>query len=82
MPYSSCSISRYQGRLITFSGGHKVEQPDQDKPVWESVPLIHIYNPDTRTWDCVGEIPYGYLLGKSIHIKENNIFFMGGLTGK
>ena len=82
MPYSSYSINHYQGHLITFGGGHKVKQPDQDKAVWESVPLIHIYNPDTRTWDCVGDVPYGYLLGKSIHIKENNIFFMGGLTGK
>ena len=31
--------------------------------------------------DGVGEIPHGYLLGKSIHIKENKILFMGGLTG-
>ena len=82
MPYSSYSINHYQGRLITFGGDHKVERPDEDKPVWELVSLIHIYNPDTNTWDCVGEIPHTYLLGKSVHIKNNEFLFMGGLTGK
>ena len=53
MPYPS-HINHYQGHLITFGGIHCVEQPDMDKPVWQSVPLIHIYNPYTRTWDCVG----------------------------
>ena len=81
MPYSSHSINHYQGHLITFTGGHKVELPDEDKPVWELVPLIHIYNPDTKTWDCVGDIPHGYLLCKSVHIRENKILFIGGLTG-
>ena len=81
MPYSSFSINHYQGHLITFGGGHHVEKQDKGKPIWQSVPLIHIYNPDTKTWDCVGEIPYGYLLGKSIHIKENKILFIGGFTG-
>ena len=81
MPYSSFSINYYQGRLITFGGDYQVERSDKDKPVFHSVPLIHIYNPDSRTWDCVGEIPYKYLLGRSIHIKENKILFIGGLTG-
>ena len=81
MPYSSCSINHYQGHLITFTGGRKVELPDEDKPVFELVPLIHIYNPDTKTWDCVGDIPHGYYLGKSVHIRENKILFIGGLTG-
>ena len=81
MPYSSLSINHYQGRLIKFGGGYCIEKLDKDELLWQSVPLIHIYNPDTRTWDCVGEIPHGYLLGKSIHIKENKILFMGGLTG-
>ena len=62
-------------------GVHQVERPDQEKPVWESVSLIHIYNPHTKTWDCVTEIPHGYLLGKSVHIRENKILFIGGLTG-
>ena len=56
MPYSSHSINHYQGCLITFGGGHQVEQLDKGKPLIQSVQLIHIYNPDTRTWDCVGEI--------------------------
>ena len=81
MPYSSVSINHYQGHLITFTGDHEVEQPDEDKPVWELVPLIHIYNPDTKTWDCVGDIPHGYLLGKSVHMKKNKVLFIGGLTG-
>ena len=81
MPYSSFSINHYKGHLVTFGGGYQVEQSDKDKAIWESVPLIHIYNPDTRTWDCVGEVPHGYLLGRSIHIRENKFLFIGGLTG-
>ena len=81
MPYSSFSINHYQDHLITFTGGRKVERPDDDKPVWEQVPLIHIYNPDTKTWDCVGDIPHEYYLGKSVHIRENKILYIGGLTG-
>ena len=81
MPYSSDSINHYQGHLITFTGDHKVERPDEDEPVWELVPLIHIYNPDTKTWDCVGDIPHGYYLGISVHIRDNKILFIGGLTG-
>ena len=82
MPYSSHSINHYQGHLITFTGGREVERPDEDKPVYELVPLIHIYNPDTKTWDCVGDIPHGYYLGLSVHIRENKILFIGGLTGR
>ena len=80
MPYS-LSINHYQGHLITFSGGHWVEQSNKDEPVYQSVPLIHIYNPYTNTWDCVEEIPYEYLLGRSVHIRDNKILFIGGLTG-
>ena len=81
MPYPSDSITHYQGRLITFCGVDLVEQPDEDKPIWKLVPLIHIYNPDTKSWDCVGDFPPGYYLGMSAHIKENKILFIGGLTG-
>ena len=81
MPYPSFSINHYQGRLITFSEYYHIEQPDEYKPVIQSVPLIHIYNPDIRTWDCVGEIPHRYLLGRSVHIRKNKILFIGGLTG-
>ena len=82
MPYSSFSINHYQGHLITFSGNYKNEHPDEGIPVCQSVPLIHIYSPNIKTWDCVGEIPHGYLLGRSVHIKENKILFIGGLTDK
>ena len=81
MPYSSYSINHYQGRLIVFTGDRKVERPDEDKPLYEPIPLIHIYNPDTTTWDCVGSVPVRYLLGMSVHIRENKILFIGGLTG-
>ena len=81
MPYPSLSINHYQGHLITFGGGYRVERPDIEKPVFHSVPLIHIYNPYINTWDCVGEIPYEYLLGRSVHIRDNKILFIGGLTG-
>ena len=81
MPYSSLSINHYHGRLITFGKVYQVEQPDTGKAVYTSVPLIHIYNLNTSTWDCVGEIPHGYLLGCSIYIGRNKILFIGGLTG-
>ena len=81
MPYSSLSINHYQGHLITFSGDHMVGQPGEDEPVWKLVPLIHIYNPDSKSWDCVGENPHGYYFGNSVHLTENKILF-GGLTGR
>ena len=82
MPFSSFSINHYQGCLITFGGHHWAERLHEDKPHLESVPLIHIYNPHTKTWERTGEIPYGYLLGRSIHIRESKLLFIGGLTGK
>ena len=81
MPYSSHSINHYQGRLITFGGSYQVEQVDEHNPVFQSVQLIHIYNPHTRTWDHVGEIPHGYLLGRSVRIRESRYLFIGGLSG-
>ena len=81
MPYSSHSINHYQGHLITFTGDHMIKQPDEDNPIFELVPLIHMYNPDTKTWDCVGDTPHGYYLGLSVHIRENKVLFIGGLTG-
>ena len=81
MPYSSLSINHYQGQLITFTGDRLVEQTDEDKSAWSLVPLIYIYNPGTKSWDCIGESPLGYLIGYSVHLEENKIFFVGGLTG-
>ena len=81
MPYSTWSISHYQGHLITFSGCCCVEQPNSDGLVGQSVPLIHIYNEYTNTWDCVGEMPYEYSLGRSVHLSDNKVLFIGSLTG-
>ena len=81
MPYSSFSIIHYQGHLIIFGGHHWAKRLGEDKPYWESVPLIHIYHSRTKTWKCAGEIPYRYLLGRSIHIREKTLLFIGGLTG-
>ena len=81
MPYSSLSFNHYQGHLIIFSGDYKIEQPNTGKPVYQSVPLIHIFNHYTNTWDCVGEIPCEYLISVSVHISDNKILFMGGYTG-
>ena len=81
MPYSSLSINHYQDRLITFSGDYKIEKPNTENPVYQSVPLIHTFNNYTNTWDCVGEIPYEYLIGRSVHIRDNKILFIGGFTG-
>ena len=81
MPYSSWSINHYQGHLIAFNGDRKVEKLGQRKSTWELISLIHLYNPDTKSWDYVGDVPCSYLMGKSVHINENTIFFIGGLTG-
>ena len=81
MPYSSWSINHYQGRLIIFTGDHRVEQPGQSKSTWELISHIHLYNPNTKSWDHVGDVPYDYLMGRSVHIRENKILFISGLTG-
>lgn len=81
LPYSSPSISHHQGHLITFSGNHLIEQTDNDNLVWESVSEIHLYNPDTKVWDYVGEVPYNYTSGMSAQLSSNKILFIGGLTG-
>ena len=81
MPYSSYSINYYQGRLITFTGDRLRKQKDKDVPEWELVPLAHIYNPDLKCWECVGDISCGYHFGKTIYVRKNEILFIGGLTG-
>ena len=81
MPYSSYSINHYQGRLITFTGDHLIAQEDKTEPEWELVPLIHVYNPNLKCWDCVGDISCGYHFGKTVFTKKNEMLFIGGLTG-
>ena len=84
VPYSSHSMICYQGRLITFTGFNLAEEQNSEPTFSENcklVPVIHIYNPDTMSWDCVGDVSCGYALGRSVRIGENRILFIGGLTG-
>ena len=77
MPYSPWSITHYQGRVIIFNGDRMVEQSGN----WELVQMCYLYNPNTRSWDYVGNDFHDYKLGKAVHLGENKIFFVGGLTG-
>ena len=81
MPCLSTSINHYQGHLIVFNGANPVECPGEEEPAYQLVPLVHLYNPNTRCWDCVGSTDYPYHLGRSVHIWENKILFIGGSTG-
>ena len=81
MPFSSYSINLYQGHLISFTGDRLMKQKGKNIPEWEMVPLAHIYNPDLKCWDCVGDISCGYHFGKTVYIRKNEILFIGGLTG-
>lgn len=82
MPCASFSINHFHGHLITFTGDRLVEKSDEDKAIYELVPLIHMYNPDTKSWDHVGSISQSYYLGRSVRIKENRFLFIGGMHGK
>jgi len=82
MPCTGSSINHYRSRLIVFTGDKLVQQADKASPVWALDPFIYIYNDSTKSWDCVGEIPHAYLFGHSVHLKENKIMFVGGLTGE
>ena len=78
-PYFSASINHYQGRLITF-GGCLIDQTNKEKQVRESIPRIHLYDPNTESWDCVEKIPYGHIFGLSVQLNESKILFIGGLA--
>ena len=79
LPYYTTSINYYQNHLFFFTGEQPIEQLNKDKPGWRFVPLIHMYNIHTNTWDCIGDIQHGYCFGPSIHVKENEILFIGGM---
>ena len=79
LPYCSRSINHYQSHLVTFSGDYLIELMNE---VWESVPYIHIYNPDAKSWDRVDEVvPHNYYFGMSVWLSESKILFIGGLKG-
>ena len=86
MPYSSWSINHYKNKLIVFTGDSLVQPKENGEVLCQNVPLIYIYNPQTFSWDCVddlsGTIRSDFYLGMSIHINENTILFMGGITGR
>ena len=81
MPYTSWSIIHYQGRLIILNGDHLVEQSGVGKSVWKLAQQSYLYNPNTKSWDYVGDDLHDYKLGRSVCIGENKIFFVGGITG-
>ena len=82
MPYCSYAINHYGGYLITLTGDCMVELADEDSAVCKLVPLMHLYNPDTDSWDYVDNVNHGFYLGRSIHLGPDKLFFIGGLTGK
>ena len=82
MPYCSYAINHYGGYLITLTGDCMVELADEDSAVCKLVPLMHLYNPDTDSWDYVDNVNHGFYLGRSIHLSPDKLFFIGGLTGK
>ena len=82
MPYCSYAINHYGGYLITFTGDCMVELPDEDNAVCKLIPLMHLFNSDTDSWDYVDNVTHGYFLGRSVHLSPNKLLFIGGLTGK
>ena len=81
MPYASQSINHYQGCLITFTGDDKFEPQGKPRLTFKSDPLIHIYNVNSKCWDCVGKNPHGYYFGCTVLLKPNEILFVG-TTGR
>ena len=79
MPYSPWSITHYQGRLIIFNGDRKIPPLGEDK--WKLIKQSYLYNPITNFWDYVGDNFHDYKLGRSVHLGENKIIFIGGITG-
>ena len=77
MPYTSWAIT-HQGRLIILNGDHLVELSGVSEPVWKLAQQSYLYNPNTKSWDYVGDDLHDYKLGKSVCIGENKIFFIGG----
>ena len=77
LPYFSFSINHYQDHLITFTGVNLGERPTLDKPVHQ----FHLYNSETKSWDYIATASEGYIWGRSIKIKDDVIFVVGGTTG-
>ena len=80
MPYSSWAIT-HQGHVIILNGDHLVEQSGVGKSVWKLVQQSYLYNPNTKSWDYVGDDLHDYRLGIPVYLGENKILFIGGDTG-
>ena len=80
LPYYTTSINYYKNHIVFFTGEQPIEKLNKNKPGWRFVPLIHMYNPHTSTWDCIGDIQQGYCFGPSVHVKEGKILFIGGIA--
>lgn len=83
LPYSSFSISHFDGHLVAFGG----EQLDVTANLRLDgmhrlcpIPSIHIYRPSSHEWEQVGEIPHVYSLGCAVHLQGNRIMFVGAFT--
>ena len=81
MPYSPWSITHYQGRLIIFNGDRMVRKSGKHKSACELIQQSYLYNRNTKSWDYIGDDFHNYKLGKAVHLRENKIFFVGGITG-
>ena len=79
MPYSQRSITHYQGRLIIFNGDRKVAS--SGKHQWKLIKQSYLFNPSTNSWDYVEDDFHDYKLGRVVHLGENKIIFIGGITG-
>ena len=79
MPHSSSSITRYQDCLVIFNGDRKVELSGEEK--YDLVKQSYLYNPNTNSWDYVGDDFHDYKLGKAVNLRESKIVFVGGTTG-
>ena len=53
----------YQGRLIILYGDCIVEQSRVSKSVWRLAQQSYLYNPNTKSWDYVGDDLHDYKLG-------------------
>ena len=79
MPYSPWSITHYQGHLIIFNGDYKIPPLGGNK--LNTNKQSYLYNSITNSWDYVGDDFHDYKLGRSVHLEENKIIFIGGITG-
>ena len=77
MPYSSYSISHYQGHLIAFIAVSPAEQPNDSNQIQK----IYLYNPDTESWNYVS-FTSGHNWGRVIQKKMVGSLLLAVLLAK